>query len=323
MGRADPRMRLASILEKCLPPVEAIHSAISEAGFNAWQVFVEERLALVDENERSEELRLLLLSCREEFCNFAHYTRNTGGDDLSIPELDERRKRLGVAGPSSPAHLLQSDRRMSRDISLGMQYAAVTRRRAAAAIVAERGRYEQLAAAIMRERPDGSIEELLALSFKCMFKKCGFSSENHSNFSLVKDIGCYSVQVNLDNSEKIGRNGWDGDVSVSFFIKPKSDFQGVFHEKNNKKLNILPLRLSALVPGSLVYSSGMYFFDFPEQGNVFGNVVIIRSYEHSSSKDDAVKLISHANMSFDFYGMIYSYIEKCMYNSYNNCGTLD
>jgi hypothetical protein len=151
-----------ALLERRLPPLEDIYASARAAGFAAWEVDADERLRLLEETAREADAKLLLLSCREELCNFVRYSRNVGGDGFEIAELAKLREQATRASHEGAFYLLQSDARMRADLALSRRYASATTHVASPIFESERARYLEPSVA---NRARGSHSRTTSLRF--------------------------------------------------------------------------------------------------------------------------------------------------------------
>jgi hypothetical protein len=311
MKRSNAIIKFASLLEKHLPPIEDVHSFARKANFTAWYVFVEERLKLIDESKRPAELRTLLLCCREEFCNFTRYTRDTGGDALRLPQLEESREH---AGTRTGGYLLTSDALMYADKAIARRYAQVTMERASTQLGVERGRYMSSALSLVDSESNLSLGDLLSLLLRKQLGESGFSLGHASadSISFKKLLGPSAVVfICLDDLRGLGNVGWRGKVPLAFFAqvddRPKDLYQAICLGRTRG----LPLRIQGLAPGLQAYTSGLYLFASPTSP-ADDTIVLTALGAVPTSREDVALVLSHLALAVDCNLAFFRAVENCL-----------
>jgi hypothetical protein len=298
MNNSNAITKFASLLEQRLPPIEQVHQLARESGFTAWQVFVDERLKLLDEANRPTELRTLHSSCREEFCNFTRYTRDTGGDALRLPELEELRERVGTR---TGGYLLASDALMRADLAIAQRYAQITREKASTQLGVERARYVSSALSLIEVEPSRSLGDLVGLLLREQFGQAGFSLEAASADSIVfkKPSGpSAAIFVCLDDFRGFGHVGWRGHVPLAFFAQVDHSLRVSYQASGRHRARGLLLRIQGLAPGLHAYTSGMCLFS--SQTSPSGDTIVLSALEGTpESKEDVALVLSHLALAVD------------------------
>lgn len=317
MKTTSALVRFASLLEQRLPLIDEVHRGMRESGFAAWQHFVDERVALVAESEREVELRNLLLSCREEFCNFARYTRNTGGDALDLPTLAERRRQARSAIPVGAIYLLRSDALMQADLSLAVRYANATRQTVSVALAAERSRYLEPLTRLIESRPPASVREHAVVALEQRFSDAGFASRaaNNSAMCFEKSLAASaSILACLEDVDSLGAAGWSGDVPLSFYVRPGGGLDEFYAKTCCKDLAGLQLRVGALVPGVDAYKRSGYLL--PSSSHTvagLGDVITLTVYECApTSPTDQAVVVAQAILAVDCFLTILACVESAL-----------
>lgn len=308
--------RFGALLERHLPDTAELHLCLRKSGFSAWGAFIDERVGLVPVDERSEELLVLLLSCREEFCNFARYTRDTAGDGLQLPALAERRRRARVASPNGAIHLLSSDARMRADTALAIRYAAATRQATSAALNAERSQLlEEIHAEIARQ-PPASLSDHVRAVVGQRFSAAGFASrpalKSHACFEKAIAPSATAVAC-LEGIDDLGASGWRGDVGLSFYIRPSPTLEEHYIKTCCKGHLALPLRLGSLVPGLDAYKAGTYFLASSVRSGSVGDVVTLGVYDAPASSQEAqVRVVAHVGLVVSCFLALFALVEPAL-----------
>jgi hypothetical protein len=298
MNSPNAVTRFASLIERHLAPIEQVQNFARDRGFAAWQVFVEERLKLVDEQVRATELGTLLLSCREEFCNFARYSRNAGGDAFALAELEELRERVQTR---TGGYLLTSDALMYADHAVARRYARVTAERASTQLAVERGRYVLSALSMIDAEPGLSLGDLAGLVLRQQFGASGFSQQAASSGSACfkKQLDASAaVLVCLDDLPRLGNVGWFGDVNLSFFVRVDDRLKDAYLPSCCRSTPGLPLRIRRLAPGLEAYTKGTYLL--PSQTSAADDTIVLRVYEAiPTSSQDIALVLGHLAMAVE------------------------
>lgn len=295
MKRSNAIIKFASLLEKHLPPIEEVHSFARKAGFTAWYAFVEERLKLIDESKRPAELRTLLLCCREEFCNFTLYSRNIGGDGLTLPELERLRRTAKAATDFREGYVLESDAVMRADLARsGKRYAQAINERAAGQFAAERDRYVASVHSIVDSGTGESIADLAPVLLQTRFGEAGFSmqSSRPGSACFKKVLGNSAlVFACLDDIPRLGSIGWRGQVRLSFFVRAGGGLEESYQATCCLGAAGLPLRIAGLAPGLEAYTNGAYLLPSNIQATEASEVITLTVYEAAPNSAQGLALV--------------------------------
>jgi hypothetical protein len=312
MGSRDVLVTFASLLEKHLRPVEDVHGLLRGAGFEAWHTFVDERLKLLDEARRPAELRTLLLSCREEFCSFARYTRDAGGDGLRLAELERIRQENAC---STTGCLLESDARLRADLSLAVTHARAMKQRVSAQLTVERSRYTATART-MAESARSSISDIVRAVLEKRFAAAGFTPfpARVGSACFRKDLGSLAkAYVGMDRLDRVGDAGWNGNVPLSFYLRVDGALARGSQNTCCKGVGALPLRIDGLVPGIGSYRDGTYLLPSSIQTVGDRDVVTLTVYEAPpSTTEDLAIVLGQIEMAVDCYLTTFQAVEGAL-----------
>lgn len=304
-----PTVKLfGALLERRLPPIEDIYGPARAAGFRAWEVFNDERLRLLEETAREAEAKLLLLSCREEFCNFVRYTRNTGGDGFEIAELAKLREQARL-------YLLQSDARMRADLTLAKRYARTTEQMASPIFKSERARYLEPLMAMIQSSPGKPFRDYVAVVLKERFSGTEFSSRPSRRGSACFEKSLTqsaTALVCLEEIDRLGAAGWFGEVQLSFYVRPGGSVLRAYEKTCGKGLPGLPLRLVGLAPGLMTYSSGGYLLPASSFTVAGHDVVVLPSWEEGSAPEHQARALSQLALVLDCFLTFFAAVEPAL-----------
>lgn len=306
-----------ALLDKHLPDIADLHRGLRKSGFSAWVTFIDERVGLVPADERSEELSVILLSCREEFCNFTRYSRNVGGDGLQLPALAERRQRARIASPTGAIHILPSEAHMCVDMALSRRYAAATKQAASAALEAERSQLLEAIRTEIARQPTASVFDHVRANVEQSFSTAGFASR-----PALKSHACFEKAITssatviacLEDIDDLGASGWYGDIGLSFYIRPGPALAEHYVKTCCKRHLALPLRLGGLVPGLDAYKSGIYFL-VPTSLHCCsaGDVVTLVVYEATaSSQEEIARVVAHVGLAVSCFLALFALVEPAL-----------
>jgi hypothetical protein len=305
MDTSNSTIRFACVLEKHLPPIEEVHLLAHNAGFTAWTVLVDERLKIVDGGRRAEEFRLLLSCCREEFCNFARYSRNLGGDGLILPELQQRRATPSSARVDGTNYLLESDARMRADLSIAKQYAQNVLQRFTTELSIERRRYIEEALRLTKSSSGSSVSQLALIYLQGLFGEAGFASAvcRADSACFTKTLGpSAEVLVCLDNFSQVGQAGWRGELPITSYVWGPSALEAGYQRTCSKHIRGLPLRVHGLVPGAEAYANGGYFLPTSIDATAASEVITLVAREAPpESPEDSALVLAQVALAVDCY----------------------
>lgn len=217
--------RIGAALDAALPRISAVWDEFTEAGFCAWHIEVEERLNVVPDAAKAEELENLQALCRGELCNF-QLTNSARTDRL----LSSR---------------LQSD-----DFSLARQVAASTRSRTIEALRLERQRFENIVPA------DHSLPSMMAFATSRVADVAtnqGFSCGPLIDGAIKtsKPIGHSSaLTARLGELPSVGRQARLSGIAFEASIDVSQSQCGASASPDSQ---LLPLQATAMVPGVSCY----------------------------------------------------------------------
>ncbi|MEW5788555.1 MAG: hypothetical protein AB1899_11950 [Pseudomonadota bacterium] len=301
----------ALALERRLRPIDELHAYAKSQGFNAWEVFIEERLKVIEKSKRHEEVRRLLMCCREEFCNFTRYTRETGGDGLRLPEL-ERLRVHGGGDEYSGSYLLESDVVMQQNLALARGYAMATKGRVMAVLADERSQYQVIAKSVVNQNPLSSLRDQVQALLHGIFARFGFqgcasrSRDECFNKELrtsgkllvcVKDVG------------SIATPGWRGGVAIEFYLVPGFKCLDSFVQIGCHEFGI-PLRITGLAPNLAAYGNPNYFLGAQHTSGVYRDIVKITEQESLLDSQFLISALAQVSLVINCYLTFLSAVEE-------------
>lgn len=305
-----------ALLERHLPPLGDIYGSARSAGFRAWEVFTDERLRLLEESAREAEAKLLLLSCREEFCNFVRYSRDIGGDGFEIAELAILREQARRASHDEVFYLLQSDRRMRADLALSAKYASATQQMVPPIFEAERARYLEPLMSMIELSPGEPFHEHVAAVLKERFSATEFSSRPSQRGSACFEKSLTqsaTALVCLEEIDRLGATGWFGEVHLSFYVRPGGRVSQAYVKTCGKGFPGLPLRVVGLAPGLMTYSSGGYLLPSGSFTVAGHDVVVLTTWEEEmSTPQSQARALSQLALVLDCFLTFFSAVEPAL-----------
>lgn len=315
MNDLPPVELFAALLERRLPPLEDIYGPARAAGFRAWEVFTDERLRLLEETAREVEAKLLLLSCREEFCNFVRYTPNIGGDGFEIAELAKLREQARRTSHEGLFYLLQSDARMRADLTLAERYARTTEQVASPIFESERARYLKPLMTMIQSSSGKPFRDYVAVVLKERFSGTGYSSwpSRRGSACFEKSLTqSATALVCLEDIDRLGAAGWFGEVQLSFYVRPGGSVSQAYEKTCGKGLPGLPLRLVGLAPGLMTYSSGGYLLPASSFTVAGHDVVVLTSWEEGSAPEHQARALSQLALVLDCFLTFFAAVEPAL-----------
>jgi hypothetical protein len=311
-----PTVKLfGALLERRLSPMEDIYRSARAAGFRAWEVFADERLRLIEDSAREAEAKLLLLSCREEFCNFVRYIRDVGGDGFEIAELAKLREQARRASHEGLFYLLQSDSRMRSDLALARRYASATEQMASPIFESERARYMESLKSMIEVNSGRSTQEYVAVVLKERFSGTEFSPRPSRSGSACFEKSLTqsaTALVCLEDIDRLGAAGWFGEVQLSFYVRPGGSVSRAYVNTCGKGLPGLPLRLVGLAPGLMTYSSGGYLLPASSFTVAGHDVVVLTSWEEGSAPEHQARALSQLALVLDCFLTFFAAVEPAL-----------
>ncbi|MCW5620468.1 MAG: hypothetical protein KIS79_05105 [Burkholderiales bacterium] len=217
--------RLGAALDTALPRISAIWDEFTRAGFCAWYVEIDERLNIIPDAAKAEELESLQALCRAALCSF---------------QLKD----------SARTDVLLSTHRQSSDFNLARQVAAVTRSRTIEALSLERQRYKNIAPA------DHNLPSMVAFAISQVSNAAtnqGFSCGplDDGAIKTTKPIGHSSVLIaRLGELPSVGRQTRLSGITFETSIDVSKSQYSASVPRNSQ---FLPLHVTAMVPGVSCY----------------------------------------------------------------------
>lgn len=307
--------QFGALLERHLPAVDDVLAHAAEHGFHLCEIFIDERLKLVDQSHRELERKLLLLSCREEFCNFKQYTRDTGGDGLSLSDLqvvrDGWHKKHGIQ-LKEKFYLLQSDVAMRSSLAVARQFAKEVHSKTFLQLMAERERYLENAELVLTTFGLSPFVEKVKAILERIFSGFGFGAcqARKGTVGFTKKLrGSNHYVVACFEGMPWASSTWSGDIEFQLYLQASPlSLDGPTRTCCVGRSGV-PLRLTGLAPGLDAYRRGIYLASPSQGSSPMRETITLKELELDHTESQIVAL-AHVALAADCYMSIFCSVEQ-------------